>query len=42
MVNIVPKFQVPSSNCFGVMMLEDGEEKDELINQLINDKGVCI
>ena len=25
----------------GVMMLADGEEKDELINQLINDKGVC-
>ena len=44
-VNIVRKFQVPSSNGLGLIVYWRLEEKDELldhlINQLINYGGVC-
>ena len=43
-VNILPKFEVPSSYGLAVMIFEDWEEEGHgltyLINKLINDKGV--
>ena len=42
-VDIVSKFQVPSSNCLEIMICWrlSREEKDDSIDELINDKGVC-
>ena len=41
-VMIVLKFQVPSSNGLGVMVFEDLEEKDEWINELVNEWQRCL
>ena len=39
-VNILSKFQLPSS--YGLWQyFEDLEEKDDWVNELISDKGVC-
>ena len=39
-VNILSKFQLPSSYGFDRQCLEDSEQKDHLINELFNYKGV--
>ena len=40
-MNIFSKVQVPSSYSWEWKYFEDLEEKDELLNELISDKGVC-
>ena len=35
-VNILSKFQLPSSNGFGVMSFEGLKEKEDLMNEIMN------